>query len=197
LPARSPRPLWRAREHFFRPRGGSASSPTARSHPLRSRMTSLRSGDLNLRRDGLAEELAEPRLPLLFFDGRVGEARRVSSPSVLHCALLVLRAVGVLLIRHVAMQVCVRWSMRRCWHRAMGGSCWAEACGPQWRMICAVTRRCGSNTQPAPISFSERVLLCKQVERRKGKTGGGLTAGGASTHLLRRTCPGSSSCACA
>ena len=26
------------------------------------------------RRDGFAEELAEPRLPLLFFDGRVGEA---------------------------------------------------------------------------------------------------------------------------
>ena len=56
------------------------------------------------RLDRLAEELAEPRLPLLFFDGRVGEARHVSSPSVLQCALLVLRAVGVLLIRHVVLQ---------------------------------------------------------------------------------------------
>ena len=56
------------------------------------------------RRDGLAEELAEPRLPFLFFDGRVGEARCVSSPGVLQCALLVLRAVRVPLIRHVVLQ---------------------------------------------------------------------------------------------
>jgi len=56
------------------------------------------------RRDRLAEELAKPRLPLLFFDGRVGEARCVSCPSVLQRALLVLRAVGRLLVRHVVLQ---------------------------------------------------------------------------------------------
>ena len=40
----------------------------------------------------------------IYYDGRVGEARRVSCPSVLQRALLVLRAVGVLLIRHVVLQ---------------------------------------------------------------------------------------------
>ena len=128
---------------------------------------------------------------------------------------------------------------------ALGGSCWAGACGSQWRMICAVTRRCGgsarqrhrrgraqgvrrrqqrrprrrllrpsgrppalpqgpcprrgagSRPQPhpegAPLAhrhcpgnaagawdaassnflFRKRVLLCMQVERRKGKRRGG------------------------
>jgi hypothetical protein len=48
------------------------------------------------RLDRLAEELAEPRLPLLFLNGRVGEARQVSCPGALQPALLVLRAVGLL-----------------------------------------------------------------------------------------------------
>jgi len=65
--------------------------------------------------------------------------------------------VAGLALLEVAMQVCVQWSMRRCLHRAQGGSSWAETWGPQWRMICAMTRRCGGRSQPAPISSSERV----------------------------------------
>ena len=56
------------------------------------------------RRDRLAEKLAEPRLPLLLLDRLVGEAGHVGCPCVLQPALLGLRAVGILLVRHVMLQ---------------------------------------------------------------------------------------------
>jgi len=56
------------------------------------------------RRDRLAEELAEPRLPLLLLDGLVGEAGHVGCPCVFQPALLGLRAIGILLVRHVMLQ---------------------------------------------------------------------------------------------
>jgi len=55
-------------------------------------------------------------------------------------------------------------------------------------MICAVTRRCGGNTQPAPISSSERgCCFASRLSGRRERGGAAaspaLTAGAASTHL--------------
>ena len=71
--------------------------------------------------------------------------------------------------REMAGKLCLQWSASMCLHLLLGGASLAATWGAQWRITCLVTQRAAS----AYFLFRKVVLLCEQVERRKGKRGGG------------------------